>query len=72
MTDVSIKVFTLRGRHVRTFDMCPTELGYNAYGWDGRDNRGDQIANGTYIYKVVATDEDGEKYEVIERLVRMR
>gem|GEM_PF-712923 len=72
MTDVAIKVFTVRGQPVRNFDMCPASYGYNAFGWDGTDSRGDQIANGTYIYKVVATDEDGEKHEVIERLVRMR
>ncbi len=72
MTDVSIKVFTVRGRPVRHFDMCPNSVGYNALGWDGTDSRGDPIANGTYIYKVLATDEKGETHEVIERIVRMR
>ncbi|MGC9316236.1 MAG: FlgD immunoglobulin-like domain containing protein, partial [bacterium] len=72
MTDVTIKVFTVRGRPVRTFDMCPSAVGYNSLGWDGTDARGDQIANGTYIYKVMATAENGETHEVIERIVRMR
>ncbi len=72
MTDVEIRVFTVRGRSVRLFEMCPSSVGYNSYGWDGTDSRGDQIANGTYIYKVIATDEEGETYEVIERAVRMR
>jgi hypothetical protein len=72
MTDVTIKVFTVRGRSVRTFDMCPNGVGYNSLGWDGTDARGDQIANGTYIYKVMATAENGETHEVIERIVRMR
>jgi len=72
MTDVKITVFTVRGRPIRSFDMCPAMVGYNAFGWDGTDARGDQIANGTYIYKIIATDTDGEAHEVIERAVRMR
>ncbi|HHS50069.1 MAG TPA: hypothetical protein ENN07_03025, partial [candidate division Zixibacteria bacterium] len=72
MADLTIKVFTVRGRPVKTFDFCPSGDGYNSVGWDGRDNMGDPIANGTYIYKIIAEDSDGEKFEFTERLVRMR
>ena len=28
--------------------------------WDGRDADGDQMANGTYLYKVIVKSVDGE------------
>jgi len=70
--EVIIKVFTVRGRPVRVFDNCPTSIGYNSVGWDGSDSRGDQIANGTYIYKVIAKTDEGVTHEITERIVRMR
>jgi len=72
MSDLKIKVYTVRGRPVKTFDFCPTSVGYNSIGWDGNDDRGDPIANGTYIYKIIAQDADDQKYEFTERIVRMR
>ncbi|RKZ32399.1 hypothetical protein DRQ33_05975, partial [bacterium] len=60
---VEIEVYTLRGRLVRKFS-CPTDAGYNSVGWDGIDADGDPIANGSYIYKVIATDDEDEKFEV--------
>ena len=68
---VSIKVYTLSGRFIKEFPVAPTGSGYNYVGWYGRDSSGDQIGNGTYIYRIVA--EVGQrKYEVRKRAVRMR
>jgi hypothetical protein len=72
MDDVSIKVFTVRGRPVKAFDMCPSGVGYNSVGWDALDSREDPIANGTYIYKIIARDDEGETFEAVERIVKMR
>ncbi|MCK5833686.1 hypothetical protein KAH81_08455 [bacterium] len=72
MVDLTVKVFTVRGRPVRTFELCPTGVGYNSVGWDGLDEMGDQIANGTYIYKIIAEDGEGDNYEFTERIVRMK
>ena len=52
--------------------MCPSGVGYNSVGWDALDTSGDPIANGTYIYKIIATDDEGETYELVERIVKMR
>ena len=72
MDDVTIKVFTVRGRPVKAFDMCPSGVGYNSVGWDALDSREDPIANGTYIYKIIARDDEGETFEAVERIVKMR
>ncbi len=68
---VRVELYTLRGRMIRTFD-CPTKAGYNSVGWNGFDADGDPIANGSYIYKVIARDYDGKKYETRSVAVRMQ
>jgi len=51
---VEIKIFTLSGRLIRTLTGSGSP-GFNAgVVWDGRDQDGDKIANGVYIYKIIA------------------
>lgn len=51
---VEIKIFTLSGRLIRSLSGTGT-AGFNSGAvWDGRDQDGDKVANGVYIYKVVA------------------
>ncbi len=66
--EFSIRIFTIGGRQVRliTRDMLgPINIGNNitTYAWDGRDEFGDQLANGVYLYRVDASIE-GEPIEV--------
>jgi flagellar hook assembly protein FlgD len=37
--------------------------------WDGRDEFGDKIARGTYVYKVKVTNQFGQTVEKYEKLV---
>ncbi|MBW6516531.1 MAG: hypothetical protein K0B81_07965 [Candidatus Cloacimonetes bacterium] len=57
--DVKIRVYTVSGRLVKTFDNLPTGVGYHEYprtvlGWDCRDESGIFLANGVYFYKITA------------------
>ncbi len=57
--NVTIKVYTVAGRLVRTFKNLPTGVGYHEfprtlYGWDCTDELGFPLANGVYFYKVIA------------------
>lgn len=54
-----IQIFTITGRLVKVIDLHETndvKYGRNIsdYAWDGRDEFGDLLANGVYVYKVVA------------------
>ncbi len=69
---LNLKIFTVKGRLVKEFDNLPSLPGYNYYGWDGKDKEGDEIGNGTYIFKLAAETQDGISYEKTERIVRMR
>jgi len=51
---VSLKVFDIRGREIRT--VVETNLGageyVNVYNWDGRDQSGRPVNSGTYFYRL--------------------
>jgi hypothetical protein len=55
---VKIQIMTVTGRVVREIlqdELGPIRIGNNLsdYAWDGRDEFGDQLANGVYIYRVL-------------------
>jgi hypothetical protein len=55
--DFRIQIMTITGRVVREISMAelgPIRIGRNMteFAWDGRDEFGDQLANGTYLYRV--------------------
>ncbi len=54
----TIQIMTITGKVVR--EITKEELGVlrigrniTEYGWDGRDNYGDRLANGVYLYKII-------------------
>ncbi len=71
-TEIKIKIYTITGRLIKTFDyLAPPVDGFNYYPWDGRDDDGDIIANGVYLYKVIVKNTD-QQLEMIEKLVVLR
>ncbi|MEP7146719.1 MAG: C25 family cysteine peptidase [bacterium] len=65
-----IRIYTVSGRLIKEINYNPV-LGFNQIPWDGKDSDGDFIANGTYLYKLVA--EDKTKNETaIQKLVMLR
>ena len=60
--DVEIKIFTLSGKLIKTIKNASPSSDYNyTTVWDGKDEDGDRVANGVYIYKIVASSEDQTK-----------
>jgi len=57
--NVKIKVFTVAGRLVREIERNGISSKFVKVDWDGRDQDGDLLANGTYIYKVIVNTVDG-------------
>lgn len=56
--NVTIKIFTVAGRLIQTIDSMTNGEPYIRIPWDGRDRDGDRIANGVYLYKVIARTPD--------------
>jgi len=53
--EITIKIFTIAGRLIKEIDKNSSELkfDFNKIYWDGRDEDGDPIGNGVYLYKVI-------------------
>ncbi len=54
---VSLRVYDLRGRLVRTLLDGPQAAGAHSAQWDGRDDGGARVASGIYLYRLQAGDE---------------
>jgi hypothetical protein len=57
---VRLQVYDLQGRHVRTLVDGRVSAGDHALPWDGRDDRGADLASGVYLYRLEA----GHRVEV--------
>ncbi len=57
--NVKIKVYTVAGRLVREIERYGISNKFVKVNWDGRDQNGDLLANGTYLYKVIVNTVDG-------------
>ncbi|HZW40012.1 MAG TPA: C25 family cysteine peptidase [Ignavibacteriaceae bacterium] len=71
--EFKIKIYTVAGRLIRDLIVPPEELtmGFNKIYWDGRDNDGDEISNGVYLYKVT-TKKDDKSISVIQKLAKVK
>ncbi len=52
----SLVIYDLRGRRVRTLVDGPLGGGSHLFTWDGRDDRGESVPSGAYIYRVSRGD----------------
>ncbi|MBN2805544.1 MAG: endo-1,4-beta-xylanase [Prolixibacteraceae bacterium] len=55
--NISLKIYDLTGRTVKTLLHEEMESGHHALVWDGRDQNGNTIKSGTYIYKLITNDQ---------------
>jgi len=63
--EIKIKIFTIAGRLVKELKLNSSQLNYdfNKIYWNGKDEDGDQLANGVYLYKVIM--KIGDKTEAV-------
>jgi hypothetical protein len=67
--DVQVQILTISGKLVKTINQQVVSEGFlsRAITWDGKDDFGDRIGKGVYIYKLtvksVSTGKSAEKYE---------
>jgi len=70
--DVTINIYSTSGRLIRKLlDGEALGYGYQAVEWNGLDGDGREIANGIYLYKVIARS-NGEKVEKSGKIVRIK
>ncbi len=71
-SDVRIVVYDLMGRMVRTLVNRTLGRGNFQTDWDGRDDRGDAVASGMYIYRLTAAGVDGGQSVISRKLLLLR
>ena len=68
---VDIYIYDIMGRWVTTLSeqVAGTSTRISPIRWDGRGARGDSLRNGVYIYRIVATNDNGETATLVSKLV---
>jgi hypothetical protein len=70
---VTVKIYTVAGRLIRTLDAYAPGDSFVRVPWDGRDRDGDVIANGVYLYKLVVRTADGRfSSEALSKLSKVQ
>lgn len=70
--DVQVQIFTITGKVVKTINQQVVTNGFlsRELKWDGRDDFGDKIGKGVYVYKLtVRSLSSGDQIEKYEKLV---
>lgn len=69
--DVDIRIFTVSGKLVKTIQTVIQTNGFRSetIPWDGRDDYGDKIGRGVYVYRLRIQTPDGKSAEKFEKLV---
>ncbi|UCF85306.1 MAG: flagellar hook assembly protein FlgD [Desulfobacteraceae bacterium] len=57
--DVLVHIYDSDGNLVKTIESGTLNAGEQAVEWDGTDNEGNEVTDGTYTFEVVATDTEG-------------
>ena len=68
--DILIHIFTVSGKLVKTLQSNQFLEGTRSFPveWDGRDEYGDKIGKGVYIYRLTVRNSQGETAEKIEKI----
>lgn len=65
-SDIKVEIYTVSGRNVRNIEKHYLK-GVNQVLWDGKDDSGNEIANGTYLYKIsVGSSQYSESGKIVK------
>ncbi len=72
--EVQVQIFTVSGKLVKTINQNVKTEGFRSeeIPWDGRDEFGDQLAKGVYVYTFKVKSHDGKIAEKSEKLVLLK
>lgn len=71
-TNITFVVYSLNGTEVFRSDKFIPDQGTHELEWDGRNNNGHLLGNGTYVYRIEAVDQNMTRHSTIKRVIVMR
>lgn len=71
---IQVHIYTVSGKLVKTIDEYQVCEGFRntKISWDGKDDFGDQLAKGVYVYRLIIRTAEGETAQKTEKLVLLR
>jgi flagellar basal-body rod modification protein FlgD len=63
---VTVKIYDHEGELVRTLEQGKEKAGYHSFTWNGEDEFGEQVPDGSYTYTVTAQDANDYPQEVVQ------
>ena len=70
-SDVSIKIYNIKGAVVRTLVDGEMKAAYHEVIWDSKDNTGKQAGSGLYLYKMVSEGNSG-RYTSTKKMILLK
>ncbi len=72
--DARVQIFTVSGKLVKTIESSFYATGFRGQDipWDGKDDFGNAIGRGTYIYKLELRNEKGQRAESFQKMVILK
>ena len=69
--DILITIYTVSGKVVKSINTKQVTEGFRSQPipWDGRDDFGDRLGRGTYLYRLKVRTPDGQQAEKFEKIV---
>lgn len=64
---VEIKIYNIVGQEIRTLLDEKRDAGYHQIAWNGRDNSGQKVGTGIYIYQLKA-----EKFIISKKMILLQ
>ena len=69
---VKVKIYTVAGRLISTLEETErTVINYRTLTWDGRDKDGEDVANGVYFARIIAS-QGGKRVEKVLKMAKVR
>ncbi len=61
---VTMVIYDVLGKTIKTLIQSTVEPGFHEIRWDGKDNNGNSVSTGMYIYRITAVSKESEKHFV--------
>ncbi|MFQ6008810.1 MAG: FlgD immunoglobulin-like domain containing protein, partial [Candidatus Zixiibacteriota bacterium] len=70
--EVRLDIYNLLGQSVRSLALGEQKMGRYSVRWDGKDDRGGDVASGIYIYRLEAFTNQRQDFVESKRMLLLR